>query len=480
MASTWQFVDSIGSSPTVRLDLNTLTGIFLAEDPEVSPPTLRRVTVSSMLLDGQRIPASAYDNRMITLKLHVSATTADLLATSLQNLARELQRPEGNFLRVTVASNPMFFRTFPAPDAAFLIMLTKPTQSTVTVQIPCEPFGYGVKEILSNVTVTNNPAAASNGQFFDVTSPKGDVETPLDIKFANGTAGFGATGRLRSALAVRRRGTVANVPFFLQAEAMTMGTNAAIQATNAAFSGATNNFVKVTPGTTTMVSRLTTTTKFPSTASTDARGTYRAFMRLRQATGTDVWDVRLNYGSSSVQYVGDTVRCPTDVGAGAPTLKYIDLGLIPIPVGYDPVNDGLSGVAYAAEGLYFDFQAARVSGTGTLDLDVLVLLPADDRLEFIKFPEVQNFSTDTFTAVGGPAASVYCLNTSNQVSPVQAIEIGGSGLMITPGRTNRVYYMRDVGTGTSLTGSGDSITATAVLTPSYYPRYLFPLKPVST
>jgi hypothetical protein len=75
---------------------------------------------------------------------------------------------------------------------------------------------------------------------------------------------------------------------------------------------------------------------------------------------------------------------------------------------------------------------------------------------------------------------VYCLNTSGQLSPVEPIENPGGGLMITPGRTNRVYFVRDVGAGTAMLGAGDSVTASSSITASYFPRYLFPLKPAST
>lgn len=632
--STWQFVDSIASSPTVRLDLNSATGgLMLAGEPELSPPDMDRVTTASMLADGEKIPAAAFRNRVIRLPIQlVYQSTTDLAAAKLQSLARELVRQPGNILRTIIGSSPMFFRTFPAPDAAYQLMLNAPQWGNATLEIPCEPFGYGLKEALSPVAVYNDPAEGvtlnlnpyfetdasdwstssgtfvrstaqshegaasglftpngvaatagpvtgkfvvaastsyrfsvwvrcavarnvdlgadwytagsvfissatpttvavaantwtlvalnatsagtagladlyvamtgtppasntlhideararlpgSNGaMYLDIASPKGDVETPLYVSFATGNAGLGATGRLRSALAMRRRGTPSATPFALQAEAMTMSiADTTVQSNSALMSGAGSNFVKVAFTTSTgMANRIQTTTRFPSSASVDARGTYRVFARVRQNTATDIFDMRLLYGSVSVQITGDTVRLPADTGPAAPTLKYVDLGLMQTPIGFDPVYDGLSGVELGAEGNFLIIQAQRVSGTGTLDIDVLLFVPADDRLEFVLWPEVQNFSTDTFVAEGGPRPAAYCLNTGGQVSPTEPIEITGGGMMITPGRTNRLYFIRDLGTGTAQTGAGDSITATGVLTCSYYPRYLFPLRPVST
>lgn len=487
MVSTWQFVDSIAASPTVRLDLNSFVGgLVLASEPEVSPPQMRRVTTSSMLSDGELVPASAFANRVIKLPLQLISATSDAAANKLQLLARELVREPGNILRVTVASNPMFFRTFPAPDAVYQMMLKLPRVGQATLDIPCEPFGYGLEEVLSPVTVTNNPAAASNGMFLDITSPKGDIETPLSVTFTNGNSGLGGTGRIKSALSVRRRGTVASTPFFLQAEAMTMSiADTTVQANSASMSGAGSNFTRTTFSTSAaMTNRLQTTTKFPTTASVDARGQYRVYARVRQNTVGDVVDMRLLYGNTNIQIVGDTVRLPPDTGPSAPTIKYIDLsGSNPmqIPVGFDPITDGISGVELATEGLYLTVQAQRVSGSGTLDIDVLLFVPADDRLELITWPEIQSFSTDAFVADGGPRPTAYCLNNSNQITSVEPIKIeGGPGMMITPGRTNRLFFVKDVGITTSLTGAGNSITHTNTLTCSYFPRYVFPLKPVST
>lgn len=482
--STWQFVDSIAASPTVRLDLNSRSGgLMLAEDPDVSPPRTRTASVASMLADGELIPARAFVNRTIRMTLQlVDHTTKDLAAAKLQALARELTRQPGNFLRVTVATNAMFFRTLPAPDAAYNLLLNAAEWGNATIEIPCEPFGYGLKETLTGVTVTNNPAAGSNGMFFDIASPKGDVECPLDLTIANGSTGLGAVGRAVSLFSVRRRGTPSATPIFLQAEAMTTGSNAAVQPNSASMSGSGSNYVQVASGASTMATRLSTTTRFPTTASVDARGTYRVLARVRQSATVDVWDMRLQYGTTNVVITNDTVRLPTP--ASAANFHYVDLTpgqqLMQIPIGVDPVYDGLSGVELPAEGNFLGVQIQHISGAGTLDVDVLLFPPADDRLGYVKWPEVQNFSSDTFTVSGGPRPTVFCRNTAGDVSPVQPMENPGGGLMITPGRSNRIFFIRDVGTGTATSGGGDSITASQFITASYYPRYLFPLRPAST
>jgi hypothetical protein len=471
------FVDSIAASPAMRLDMSGGTrGPFNMRDgTRFDPPPLKRSLPSTLLADGGTPTSSAYDNRVCLLKLGIMDAgkfrAADPAATAIQLLMRELDRPS-NFLRYQAGTSaPVFFRTYRSgPDTVDFDPITR----EVTVSLLAEPFAYGLKESLSPVTVTANPAAGANGMFFDVTSPKGDVETLLNIAITNGTVGLGATGRVRSGLAVRRRGTVANTPLFLQAEAMTQGTDTTTQANSASFSGSGNNYSRCTFGTPSGQQRLSAN-PWPSGSSGDYRGTYRVFLRCRQNTGTDSIDVQLQYGTSAAIISNDIVRVPGDTN-----IKYLDLGLIQFPSGYDPVTDSLSGVELAVQGTFLAIYVRRNSGTGTFDMDLLLFMPADDRSEYIKWPEVQAFSTDIFVAEGGPRPAAYCLDTTGYIRTTQTIEISGGGMMITPGRTNRVFFARDLGTGTAATGSGDSITATSVLTASYYPRYLGGFRPAAS
>src|SRR4030095_14840426 len=63
----------------------------------------------------------------------------------------------------------------------------------------------------------------------------------------------------------------------------------------------------------------------------------------------------------------------------------LDLGTVPIPVGTDPVTVGPVGVDQQIPtlGIQMQLWASRPSGTGNLDWDYLVLIPADDRLAIV-------------------------------------------------------------------------------------------------
>jgi len=471
------FVDSIAASPTVRLDMSGGTkGPFnLRDGTRFDPPPLKRSIPSTLLADGGTPTSASYDNRTIVLVLQPMSNGAfmspDNAAAQLQLLVRELDRPT-NILRYQAGTSaPVFFRTYRSgPDSVTFT----PNGRELVVTLLAEPFALGLKETLSPVTVTNNPAAGSNGMFLDIASPKGDVETPLTVAITNGTGSLGATGRLRSGLAVRRRGTPANVPFFLQAEAMTQGTDTTTQANSASFSGSGNNYSRCTFGTPSGQQRLSIN-PWPSGSSNDYRGTYRVFLRCRQNTASDSIDVQLQWGTSSPVISNDIVRVPGDV-----QIKYLDLGLIQFPAGYDPVTDGLSGVELAVQGTFLAVYVRRNSGTGTFDMDLLLFMPADDRLEFVKWPTLQAFSTDIYIAEGGARPAAYCLDTTGYIRTTETIEIAGGGLMITPGRANRVFFVRDLGTGVASAGTSDSVTATHVLTCSYYPRYLGGFRPAAS
>jgi len=223
-----RFVDSIAASPTVRLDLNDNVTWGVTYDSDFSPPSLKSSWAGTLLADGELLTAAAYANRTINLTLEVKVSTVDAVAEQLQKLWRELNRPT-NFLmwQPTGMTHPVFFRTFRSSDTSVTDYPGAGTFRVVEVSVEAEPFAYGLKEALSTVTITNDPAADTNGMYFDVPSPKGDVETPLYLAIDGSVINPPTEGAPQSLIAVRRRGTPADGPFVLQAEAMTLAANSA-------------------------------------------------------------------------------------------------------------------------------------------------------------------------------------------------------------------------------------------------------------
>jgi hypothetical protein len=173
------FVDSISATATVRLDMSgTTRGPFnLRDGTRFDPPPLKRSIPSSLLADGGVPTSASYDNRTCVLQLQPMSNgdfmAPDAAAAQMQLLMRELDRPS-NFLRYQAGTSaPVFFRTYRSgPDAVDF----SPISKEVTVTLLAEPFAYGLEETQSGTAVLNNP---TTGMFLDITSPKGDVDTPL-------------------------------------------------------------------------------------------------------------------------------------------------------------------------------------------------------------------------------------------------------------------------------------------------------------
>lgn len=154
-----EFVDSINVSAGVNLSLTTLPWRVIFEGTSAPPPPLKRAVASTLLADGAFIPASAYDNRLITLQLLLASTSAATMATQAQMLARELDR-ETNILRWQPEPGipAVYFRTYRSAD--FVTVIDHGTnQQSFTVSIVAEPFALGEQVVVSPIAVSNNPAS---------------------------------------------------------------------------------------------------------------------------------------------------------------------------------------------------------------------------------------------------------------------------------------------------------------------------------
>lgn len=610
MPDTFAFVDSVSASPTTRLDLNDGSTWGLNYDgTSFPPPPLRRAYARTLLVDGARIPAAAYDNRVLRVRLDLKTASVDTAATQLQSLTRELDRP-ANILKwqVTGATSPVFFRTFRTPADAITEHPGTGTFREVSLEIEAEPFALGlpvhVGQLNSNPrfdtnitdwtgangatlshnttaslvhegtgsmkitpdgvnaqanahtsnyavtagswvygeawvlmpagwsdvrfaldfvdsgfvstgsdigiqaapaagewvqvttmvlapantawvrgririantpaatdvayvdqaylvlasTVGNDPAASTNGCYFDIASVQGDVETPAIIKFRASHL----TGKGPTALAGRRRGTPASMPFVFQAESAAMGTDTSVQANDAAMSGASNNYIRTTFATATAMTTRATFT-IPPISGVDARGTYRVFARYRKGTAADVITMRWTT-------TGPTVT----TAAGTTNRRWIDLSgvdnLLQLPVGPDPEWQGYSGVALPVGETSFALQAARVSGSGNLDIDCVLLMPADDWLMISDLAQagdqvVLDAVRQAVTARTSGGITAYSTATGH----------AGGWPMLAPNQTNRLAVLLNAAS----TSANDTIGDTFGVAVEYYPRYLY-LRPAAS
>lgn len=472
MAHEYAFVQSIATPGTVRLDLSDEpTWRVLADGTSVDPPPLESTELTTSMTDGSSIPWSAYRNRTIVLHLQLKAAGADALAAEEQLLSREVDR-ERNTLKwqPSGATHPVYFRTKRA-DITSIDEVVPGKHNRYVVEIEADPFAYGAQETLSPATVNNDPAAGSNGMFFDVTGVKGDVETPLHLAIT--AAGVVAAGRRKSIIAVRRRGTPSNMPGVIQAETMTLGANTTLPGNDAVMSGAGSNYARLSSLTTTAAVRLTSALH-PASASVDNRGTYRWIARLRQSVGADAYRLTLEWSGDGTNWISqDTVLAP-----GGTALRLVDLGaLVQLPVGEDLSSDGAAGDELAVRGAQFRLAASRDSGgSGNLEVDYLLPIPADDAYLTVLWPGT---SGPTTMVVGWDhdrlKPVVSGRGSSGEIYSPQIPEAAGGMPFVSPGVTNRITFVLDAGS----TSSGDTKGNTVSVTPYYWPRYLR-VRPAST
>jgi len=469
--ATWQFVaDMVTATPTVLLDINSAsTGLWVGDGYNLSPTGFDKGRVGNSMRHGQRIVRSSAQNQILNIPLQVNATTNQTASTTIQTLGM-LLRVDGILkYQASGATNPVFFRTFADPEYAIEVTKTLVQNAKLNLQIECEPFAYSprVEVTGSPFTLSNDPAAGSNGMFIDIASVVGDVETPLFL-IATST---GATNGLLSKwthVATRRRGTPSSYSNVVQGEAMTLGTNAVVTA-DAAMSGGSK--LRITPGTATHVIRANDTFPANGTSTIEARGEYIVYARLAKTVAGDTWTAQLKYGvDSTAPVANDTVTLPAAVAGPF----WVNLGKIPVPPWSDPANHGFSGIPLKVLMPWVGFYAGRTAGSGSLDFDCLYFMPADESTVITKWP-----ATDTTYVLDGTSAeggSVYAATTAldeviTTASPAQIVGGGGFPELI-PGQTNRVHVIRQVDPA----GTTDGITNTTTLRAYYWPRWREPFR----
>jgi len=468
-----RFVDAVDAAPGVRFDCNDQPLIKVRrEGTHIGPAPLNQAYTDSMLVDGGVFGSSAYGPREITLGLQITSEDDDDVAETIALLNRELDR-ESNFLmwQPFGETHPVFFETIRAQPGDVDLSNGSVGIWNVSVRLKAKPFALGLRETIGPFTVNNDPAAGSNGCFFDVTGVIGDVPTPAVLVDTGNL-------RFRGWLAARRHGTPSDLTFFAQAETLTLGTGTANPGggPDAAMSGAgTNNYVRTTGAGTNMDTRLTWDVN--STHSTTAkalalRGDYRVLVALRRTGAT---------GTMQVQYRGSTEPPVTLESHTDRTL--VDLGLVtindtPSRIGYGNESGGTFGVETGS----LEIQMARLNGTDNLDWDVVYLIPADERTLLWKLNV--DFATgdrifDAFTEDVINLNSGDPFDGTGKFARILGLQLSGGLPSLTPNQTNRFFLLTNTqGAATPPFNNHDKSTTQAI-TVHYWPRYLH-VRPVAS
>jgi hypothetical protein len=427
---------------------------------------MRRSVASSMLRDGDWVGASAYGNRELNLVLNLFSV-GDAAATQVQALQRELDRPV-NLLQYTPGgvTNPVFFRTFrTSPDAVRWDI----TRKQVKVTVLAEPFALGLREDLAAITIRNDPTLA-NGLFCDLTGIKGDVETPLFLEYADGG---GSLNRAGFTVGVRAGASPYPVRF-QQAESFNSHGIDTTATADATFSGGSKSRCTFasTPAQTERLG-----SKFAAIADpvgAENWGVYRVFARVVQTVATDVITMACKAGPGIAEY-NRTVTLPSHTRP-----QLVDLGTIDTTLGASTLG-GFSATEYRIEDqARLSIAAGRTSGTGSLDIDYVALVPADEC-----FGSWTSFSPVTFTTdlgvIDGPNSAAYIATALSGATPGRGATnfstITGRLPRVMPG-SNRLVIVETTRTETA--PSSNLLTSTISMTIRYWPRYVNVARPLST
>lgn len=470
--STFQFVTDISASPTLRLNINDgSTYVVDVGRVDLDPPEYDQGWADNPMLPGSRLTRSQPKNRTLTIPVHIVSTTAQGQAVAIENLTRELARR--NFLKVQFANtNPIYFRTFIDPKIGVKIRRQLQDSSTITLQIPAEPYGYGprVEVTGSEFTVANDPAL-SNGLKFDITGVLGDAPTPLLLQVTSlGSSGTpsGVVSKWTH-IATRRRGTPGNLSNVVQAENMLASTDTT-STIDANMSG--GNKMRVSFATnTSMTVRLSDSFPDNGIATVEARGLYRVYARVQKTVAGDNIAMQLRYGTGAVNHViGDTVTL-----ANTTNPYLVDLGYMPVPAYSDPESLGFSGTIMKAFTSWWGLYVQRVSGTGQLDIDFVFFMPADEPTTvMVKFPvtDTRYVFDGTHESGGLVYGSTTALDEVTNIAKPPEIIAGGGFPELIPGQTNRIFFLRNVDPN----GSLDALTNTTTLRAYYWPRWREPVR----
>lgn len=442
-----QFVDSIASSPTIRLNLND-ESTWSCRSFTAPPPRLRRSVSANAMRDGAHVSSSQYEARTLTLELELKTASQDTNATALQTLARELDRTD-NYLKYqpTGATKPVFFRVFRSDMSAVVDVTVQAAFRILTVELLAEPFALGLREdAVAGVTVTHNPAFGTNSMSFSVTAI-GDVDAEPVIWFTSpGTPGdCVVTSSLDNGIQ------------YVQAEAATtLKTDTATQA-HADFSG--SSAIRCT-----FATLATLANRAEYAATPPAAGTYRVYMRCRATAATAA--------SYSARIVGGFAPAATetitfDEAAGA--LQMVDLGVISTSQARYP-RIGYHGSADLPTASLWNLQLARNSGAPSLDVDYLLFVPASERSLITYLSDVRRYVFDS---------------TQEQVSeiPIATTPFTATGIDDSTGGVAGSFPLLHAGQATLIhvipLYDGRTKTDTLTVSLSYWPRYLY-VRPSAT
>lgn len=455
----WKFVDQPIATPATLFDMNNWSAgcvVDMGQTFDISPPVLRKTKVANNLSDGSLNTAASFENRNLVFSVGIGPGTKAWKSSLLNNLMSELYKPK-NLLMYQMDSTrpPVFFRTFRSDDVKVVTRGSGVDEIwRIDLNVEAEPFAIGPRIDIPQFVVSNDPAAATNPMRFDITGIVGDVPTPAFVRISD----LGPQGK--ALLATRTFGNPTSLTLSQQAESATLGTDATVAADAAASNGSRVNISFSTNAA--MTTRLTMTQP-NGTDPVALRGRYRVFARITALTAAI--NVTLRWRQTGG---GDYVPGPLNTtDLTPPNWEMLDLGVLEFPAPQmAPEQMGYSNLPTQHANTDIQIQAARNSGSGTLLIDYLFLMPATERFcalfQWAAVPSGWMVLDGPNDATYGLAAGSTPFGATRIIDNKQGIITRQGGLpMLVPGLTNRWWFSHNE--------SANGITETVDI--SYWPRW---------
>lgn len=381
MSHCFQFVDVIGATPDVLLDLDDADPFWVADGASISPPSVRR-SATQGLGDGSIETGSSYDDRTIVLPLRLARVDSETQAQAIQKLIRILDRRDGAWLRMMLPgmAEPLFFRTRRASAEVIDEIADAKPDRTIKVELLADPAASGLPET-GHFDITNDPTADEDPMMHTFGEILGDVMTPLHLTFPlvdGDVPGTGGDFRVVWASQAAFDGTAQVAPYYKSlSEATKLASPPAAWTINdvADSSMVSGTARRVTHTSTTDPDFLVPTQQ--ALLEWDVpHGDYRVMVRL---AGVDAGMKLYFWNKIPAQFnvltlaeaAGYAEVFATDAGH-----DWYDLGVVALPGGA-PLSDSVYGLDGDLPGpALWNFGHYAAASGATVDYDCVVLVPA--------------------------------------------------------------------------------------------------------
>ena len=371
-------------------------------------------------------------------------------------------------------AEPTFYRTRRADFEVVDQLLDATPDRTLNLEIPAHPFGYGLP-VTDSFTITNDPTTGTNKMQAEFPAIQGDVLTPLHLSFPTPDAAH----RVSWASEALPTGAAPAAPYYKSLPAQTIDASplAGWTITDAADA--------------TMVSgnrrRLTGSASQPMvpTASTVLQwaslppGDYLVFVRVGQAdVDTEILFFNRPPANGATYTRADAAAAKTvDTTHGTAGHDWFDLGVVAMPGG-GPIPDGVFGLDGAAMPALWNVGVYKASGSVTIDLDAVVLVPAgrpgtQTRHGWADFPGAYTSKDVILDGVNGrwyaEGESTLTAGVTTRTAPSN---VSGTLPVVVPGADNVLTLFASTAS-TAAARIDDDKALTTLVTWSYFPRHLY-------